>query len=472
MKLIPRPQKITKKPGVFRLGNVIRLSMDKFSQDCVAAFLSRTSCHAGSQGPLLHIIKEERGHSEESYRLHVLPEEIQVIAKTERGVIWALTTAAELLQGGVIPCCEIEDAPRYVHRGLSLDCARQFFPASEVKKVIEEMSLAKMNVLHWHLSDDQGWRIQSKRFSRLQEISGNYYTQEEIREIVSYAMSRGVEIIPEIDMPGHTSAILAAYSEYSCSGKTVTLAHSGGIYPIILCPGQDKTFDFLQGLLEEILPLFPGPRFHLGGDEAPKSEWKKCPHCTARMKDERLARPEELQGYFTARLCRLLAEHGKQPICWNETLLAANVPEDLQIQYWTLQHREPMEPFVQRGGQWIYSDMFELYLDYPYSMTSIKKLYHTAPHLGKQKLDGTLGLLGMEGCIWAEHIRDEERLERLLFPRLYALAEICWSGAGDYKDFLSRLATMISGPLHQMIRYTPRSWWDPKGAARREEALA
>lgn len=180
---------------------------------------------------------------------------------------------------------------------------------------------------------------------------------------------------------------------------------------------------------------------------------------------------EDLQGYFTERVIRILKKHGKQPICWNDTLLASNAPKDIQVQYWTLQHRIPMHEFVEGGGKWIYSDMFEIYLDYPYSMSNLKKVYGTLPHFGKVSFADDPNLLGLEGCLWAEHITDTKRLENLLFPRIYALAELNWRGRRDYTEFKTRLKAFISTKLHRKIQYTPEDWWEPKGKARKKEAI-
>ncbi|MCD8021662.1 MAG: beta-N-acetylhexosaminidase [Lachnospiraceae bacterium] len=460
--------------------------------------------------------------SQEGYELTVSEDGIRIAAASEQGVVWALTTLALAVDeegNDQISCGRICDAPRYAHRGLSLDCARHFFPAEEVKKIIEEISLAKMNVLHWHLTDDQGWRIESKRFPKLCErysrpqagISAGqsegalsngagtdpareYYTQDEIRKICEYARVRGVEVIPEIDMPGHVSALLHAYPEYSCSGKKVRVATAGGIYPIILCGGQEKTYSFLEDLLEEIIPLFPGKRVHLGGDEAPKGEWKKCPYCQAKMQDRGFTQWEDMQGYFMTRVTAILEKYGKTAICWNETLRASNHPENMQAQYWTLQHRDTMETFAKAGGAWIYSDMFELYLDYPYSMTPLKKLYGTVPHLGDEDVSGQENLLGLECCLWSEHITETEKLEKLLFPRTYAVAEISWNGVKNreiatrceqnasssdavsedaaYTEFEARLGRAIASRLHPQLAYTPENWWNPTGQGRQQEAFA
>ncbi len=444
-----------------------------FEPWCADVFLSRTKRRIG--GDNIIFLNQNREIPTEGYEIRIEEHRIELAASTEHGVIWALTSLAVLLvndgNGAAIPCGVITDAPRYRHRGLLLDCARHFFPAEEVKKVIEEISLAKMNVLHWHLTDDQGWRIESKRFPNLHEKSGDYYTQEEIADVCEYARIRGVEVIPEIDMPGHVSSLLAAYPQYSCSGRKVQLAKGGGIFPVILCAGRDEVFDFLDELLGEIAPLFPGSRMHIGGDEAPKNEWKKCPDCRARMKALGLTEWEDLQGYFMTRASEILAKYGKEAICWNETLRAANHPKKMQTQYWTLQHRDTMAGFAAEGGAWIYSDMFELYLDYPYSMTSVKKVYETVPHLGEENVADQPNLLGMEGCLWTEHVTEATRLENLLFPRIYALAEIAWSGNGNYEQFAARLCKFTSSKLHQGISYTEESWWVPTGAERQKEAF-
>ena len=324
--------------------------MGGFAPWCLEALEARLHravrpAQAGER-PWLRLVRDETLPAE-GYRFRAEKDGVTVSAAAELGVVWALTTLAELAEApeGLAPC-EIEDAPRYGHRGLSLDCSRHFFPAEEVKKIIEQLARVKMNVLHWHLVDDQGWRIESHRFPLLHETSGAYYTQEQIREIVEFARVRGVEIIPEIDLPGHTTALLAAYPQYSCAGKPVELRQHGGIFDVILCAGKDETFAFLEELLGEICPLFPSPRFHIGGDEAPKTEWKKCPHCKARMESLGLTDYEDLQGWFTNRVTDILKKYGKRAICWNDTLEAKDPDTGNQVQFWTTQHEKPVPAFI------------------------------------------------------------------------------------------------------------------------------
>lgn len=355
---------------------------------------------------------------------------------------------------------------------MHLDCARHFFSVSTVKKVIEGISFGGMNVLHWHLSDDHGWRIESKKFPRLHECSGQYYTQEEIKEVVAFAKEHGIEVIPEIDMPGHNLALLTAFPEYSCAEKPVTLAKARGIYQTILCAGKQSTMDFIEEVLEEIIPLFDSQYFHIGGDEAPKDEWKKCPHCNAKMKELGLTSYEDLQGYFTAQICDILRKHGKTPICWNDALLANNIPEDVTVQYWTIDYAKEMKTFIEKGGKWIYSDMFELYFDYPHSMIPLKKVYEFNPHLYKDRIPNEDGLIGFECCCWTEHIETEKDLCEHIFPRVYALAERA-SGVErtDYKAFKERVREKVKLLEEAGIPYTKEEWWDPRGIACKKDAI-
>lgn len=371
----------------------------------------------------------------------------------------------DLLYGGIVEV-------KYNYRSLHLDCARHFFSVETVKKVIEGISYGNLNVLHWHLSDDHGWRIESKKFPKLHESSGQYYTQEEIREVVKYAQERGIEVIPEIDMPGHNLALLSAFPEYSCKGESVTPAKARGVYRTILCAGKDQTMIFIEELLEEIIPLFDSQYFHIGGDEAPKDEWKECPNCNAKMKELGLSSYEDLQGHFTKQVCEMLKKHGKTPICWNDALLANNIPDDVMIQYWTIDYAKEMKSFVEKGGKWIYSDMFELYFDYPHSMIPLKKVYEFAPHLYKYKIPNREGLIGYEACCWTEHIDNEQKLCEHIFPRVYALAERAGGEAHtDYESFKERVREKVKRLEKAGIPYTKEKNWDPAGKVRRDDAI-
>ena len=361
---------------------------------------------------------------------------------------------------------------KYDFRSLHLDCARHFFSVETVKKVIEGISYGNLNVLHWHLTDDHAWRIESKKFPQLHESSGQYYTQEQIREIIDFAKERGIEVIPEIDMPGHNLALLSVFPEYSCKGEPVTPAKARGVYKTILCAGKEDTYSFVEQLLDEMIPLFDSQYFHIGGDEAPKDEWKECPHCNAKLKELGLTSYEDLQGYFTSRVCEVLKKHGKTPIVWNDALLANNLPEDIVVQYWTIDHAKAMVPFVANGGKWIYSDMFELYLDYPYSMIPLKKVYEFQPHLYNYEIPKMDGLIGFEACTWTEHIDNEQKLCEHIFPRVYALAERANGEAHtDYESFRARVREKIKLLEQAGIPYTKEENWDPKGLSAKKDAV-
>ena len=449
--------------GFFRLPETIRASLGPFSRECLAAFAARTGLAADAGEPWLYLKKENL--PEEGYRLRVEESRITLEAATEKGIIHALTTLFLRLEDGKISCCYLEDSPKHPHRGLSLDCVRHFFPIREVEKVLEQMALVKMNVLHFHLSDDQGWRMESLRFPELHRQSGAYYTRRELKDLVEFARLRGISIIPEIDLPGHTTAILSAYPELGCTGKRPSLAGEGGIYTTILCAGNEAVYRFLEELLPEVMELFPDERFHIGGDEAPKTQWSRCPQCRQRLKALDAEDFEALQTDFTHRVAEILRQHGKRPICWNEALKGGVRAEDMTIQYWTVEGYEQLRRYIREGRPYIYSPMYELYLDYPYAMTPVRKLYRL--RLPKDK-----GLIGLEAALWTEHIAESGKLHRHLFPRLYIAAELGWSGEhGPYRTFLSRLKRLCDQASARGITLMPEEKWNPKGQERRMDAL-
>ena len=280
--LIPLPNgKAGIKKELFILPSVLCFDSGGFSHDFIEVYGKRTGIAVAMEDPALLRVFRDANLQSEAYRLCVTTSGIQIEAADERGLCWALATLAALTEEKSVQCCEIEDAPRFAYRGFMMDSARHFFPMDTIKTMIELMSMVKINAFHWHLTDDQGWRVESKRFPALHAqniIADEYYTQNEIREVVEFARLRGMEIIPEIDLPGHATAILAAFPKLSCSEEQVRVESSPGIRRVILCPGKEAVFELLFPLLEEIAGLFPSQYIHLGGDEAPKEEWEKCPH--------------------------------------------------------------------------------------------------------------------------------------------------------------------------------------------------
>ena len=446
----------------FLLPSALRADLGPFSRDCIGAFSLRTGIPIEDGDPWLFLKRSQL--PEEGYRLTVEKDRVTLEASTEKGVIHGLTELYLRLQAGEAALCDIQDGPKYPHRGLSLDCVRHFFSVREVEKILEQMALVKMNVLHFHLSDDQGWRIESLRFPELHRRSGEYYTRQELRELVAFAKTRGIDVIPEIDLPGHTTAILAAYPELGCTGERPALATEGGIYTTILCGGDERVFRFLEELLPEVMDLFPDERFHIGGDEAPKTQWSRCPRCRRRLEELGETDFEALQADFTRKVIRILKDHGKKPICWNEAL-KGGLSEGVTVQYWTDDGWEYTRPYIRSGKPWIYSSMYETYLDYPYAMTPMGKLF-------RLRLPRKQGLLGLEAALWTEHISTPEKLHRQLFPRLYALGELGWRGGhGSRKGFYRRMEALCAEAGKQGITPMPREDWDPRGKKRQEESL-
>ncbi len=396
----------------------------------------------------------------EGYRLLIAPDHIEIDAADRCGAIWALTTLFELLRengGESLPCGEMTDAPDLHWRGFLLDSCRHFFPVDTVKSMIEQCSLRKLNRLHWHLSDDQGFRIESHRFPNLNSHGswwinpdgstyGGFYTQDEIKDIVAFAQVRGVEIVPEIDMPGHVTAMVSSYPEISCSEEPVEIPSQGGIHPRILCAGKDSSVQFAKDLIDEVLPLFPFPYFHIGGDEAPKDEWKKCPHCQARMRALGLDDEEQLQAWFTERLTEHLESRGKTAIAWNEVLKSGQVGEKTVVQYWAEEGEEDnyCGAAFDTGRKCVYSNSEYLYLDSIPALLPLRKVYRVHPVVKAGTTVPADSLLGMECPLWAEMIATKERLEQMAFPRIFAMAQQAWGNAPDYEDFRDLVETEMS----------------------------
>ena len=287
--------------------------------------------------------KKENVFRKDEYQIDIKGGKITVKFSDEQGKFYAEKTIEQIKNSGIkIPDCVIKDKPQFSHRGFMLDPCRHFFTVEEVKKIIDAAAFLKMNVFHFHLSDDQGFRIESKKFPLLNEIGSKrknslfgrtnerkphcgFFTHDEIREIVSYCEERYIDVIPEIDLPGHTMAIIASYPELSCKKEKIDVCMKNGIFPEILCAGNEKVYDFIFGLLDEIIPFFPSEYFHVGGDEVPKKNWKNCEDCKKKLSEENLLNFNELQGYFMNRIADFLLSRNKKPIMWNDTLKSGKI---------------------------------------------------------------------------------------------------------------------------------------------------
>ncbi|MFT7546036.1 MAG: hexosaminidase [Gammaproteobacteria bacterium] len=395
------------------------------------------------------------GLSEEAYSMLVSQESVLMAARSSKGVTAGLATLKQLLflnelKGHYfIPEMRLTDQPRFEHRGLLLDCSRHFFSVDVVKKYIDLLSLYKMNVLHWHLTEDQGWRIAIDKYPKLTEVGayrteedgsiyGGFYTKEEIREVVAYAEKKNINIIPEIELPGHSQAAIAAYPHLSCTGEQVDVVNDWGVFKEIYCAGNDSTFLFLEDVLTEVIDLFPSKYIHIGGDEAPKTRWKACDKCQKRMHDHHLEDEHELQSYFIKRIQSFLKTKNKELIGWDE-ILEGGLAEGAIVQSW--RGMQGGIDAVKNGNKAIMSPTSHAYLDYSLRAIDLEKVYSFNPIPSELTEEESKLIIGGEVNMWTEHVPDEANLDSKVFPRLLAMSEILWTGneQKNYDSFLNRV---------------------------------
>lgn len=486
--IIPTPQSLVQHDGFFRLGSNTAIAAASPEAKTVAEFFAAKMRTATG----LNIQVAEKGNiqlsvdpsldvaNDEGYTLDVTKDGAVVVAKTAQGLFYGMQSFLQLLPAEIespskvngiawqAPAVSIKDAPRFGYRGIMLDPCRHFMPVENVKKYLDVLSLFKMNRMHWHLTDDQGWRIEIKKYPKLTEIASKridgegtehsgYYTQEEIKEIVKYAADRFITVVPELELPGHEMAAIAAYPNLSCKGEQGTPRVIWGVEDIVMCPGKEDMFTFLQDVIDEMVPLFPSEYFHIGGDECPKISWKNCPLCQKRIKEEGLkadskhSAEERLQSYVIQRMEKYLATKGKKIIGWDEILEGGLAPsatvmswrgEDGGIAAALMDHTVIMTP----GGNGMYLDAYQgdskiepvtiggyTLLEKTYSYDPIPD---TLVAMGKSNY-----ILGVQGNTWSEYMYDEAIRDYMVFPRILAVAEIGWTNLDrkDYKDFERRI---------------------------------
>lgn len=422
---------------------------------------------------------------DEEYVLIADKNGIEITASGERGFFLAKQTLRQL--GEVSPCVRIEDKPAFPFRGFHLDTVRHITGIEDTKKLIDAAASVKMNVMHWHITDDQGFRFQSEkhpeitekasvrpgsRFGALKEYGryGGYFTKAEMKEIVDYAAERFITVIPEFEMPGHCSAIIHACPELGCGGGPVDIKMKQGVFEDILCAGRDGTFDIIFDILSEMLEIFPSEYIHIGGDEAPKKHWKACPDCQRRIAEQGLKNEEELQGWFTNKVVEFLRSKGRKVIVWNESLKSGMIGKDVTVQMW-MDKKKLSYDFADKGGKIINSDFFAYYCDYPYGMTSLKKTYDYDPI--PEKLLHPENVIGIETPIWTEFINNFDRLCYMAFPRFTAAAETGWTRKEnkDYSDFCRRFDIYEKSLKKLGITPAPKNDRDPKPLKRAGEMI-
>ena len=415
--------------------------------------------------------------NEEGYELKIEEENIFIESKNTRGAFYAVQSLLQLLplpsdlNSYKIPCLQIKDQPEFTYRGMHLDVGRHFFSVDFIKKYIDLMARLKMNTFHWHLTEDQGWRIEIKKYPKLQEISayrketllghyndqphqfdgkpyGGFYTQEQIKEVVAYAKTRQVTIIPEIEMPGHSQAAIAAYPELGCTGEQVEVATKWGVFDEVYCP-KESTFKFLEDVIDEVVALFPGKYIHIGGDEAPKTNWKNCAHCQKLIKKEGLKDEHGLQSYFIARMEKYINTKGKQIIGWDEILEGGLAP-NATVMSWrgtsgAVQAAKEGHDVILTPGSHCYFNHYQSENENePLAIGGflpLEKVYHFNPIPEGLTDKEAIYVLGAQGNVWTEYMQTEKQVEYMAYPRAVALSEVLWSSPEhkNYSDFINRL---------------------------------
>ncbi len=415
---------------------------------------------------------------EEAYYLDVSKSGIKIEARDSKGAFYAVQSLFQLFPNDagswneiIIPHASIKDEPQFKYRGMHLDVGRHMYSVEFIKKYIDMMSKLKMNTFHWHLTEDQGWRIEIKKYPKLQEIAafrketlvghysdqphqfdgeryGGFYTQEQIKEIVAYASDRQITIIPEIEMPGHSQAAIAAYPELGCTNEQVEVATKWGVFEEVYCP-TETTFKFLEDVIDEVVQLFPGKYIHIGGDEAPKTRWKNCSYCQNLIREKGLKDEHGLQSYFIQRMEKYINSKGKQIIGWDEILEGGLAP-NATVMSW--RGTQGAVEAAKEGHDVILTPTSHCYFDYYQSENEneplaiggflpLEKVYSFNPIPKELTEEESQYVLGAQGNIWTEYMPDEKQVEYMAFPRMIALSEVVWSKPTqrDYKDFVSRL---------------------------------
>lgn len=460
--LIPKPTLIDVQGGYFIIDQDLKIFFDEQSKD--AAELTKeylegivsANVDFGDNANSNIFIFIETDLSNNEYRLNIDDSRIELAGGSKRALLNGIQSLRQLLlinESKSIRALEITDSPSFEWRGLLLDCSRHFMEKDFVKRYIDLLALYKMNVLHWHLTEDQGWRIEIDKYPKLTEIGawrddgkggkyGGFYSKEDIREIVAYASARGITVVPEIELPGHSQAALAAYPEYSCTGGPFNVETEWGVFKEIYCAGNDSTFVFLEDILTEVIDLFPSEYIHIGGDEVPKYRWEHCTKCQRRIAEEGLHDEHELQSYFISRIGNFLKSKGKKMIGWDE-ILEGGLPSGATVQSW--RGFDGASAAARAGHNAIVSPTSHAYFDYGLNDIDLKKVYEFNPIPDGLDEEEQKRILGGECNMWSERA-PQSKVDSKDFPRLIAMSEVLWSGSEqkDFDEFRARLSPHYS----------------------------
>ncbi len=498
--LVPKPVELVARSGQMLLGNPVSISYQPASEgikriagELQASLKTVTEAEArigagGLPKQGFYLTLDNAIPQSEGYCLDISPDQVRLTARQEVGLFYGVQTLKQLLfhantgpkkASAVLPCLKITDYPRFSWRGMHLDVSRHFFPKEFIKQYIDVLAMHKMNVFHWHLTDDHGWRIEIKRYPRLtqfgawrepnkdatqtlyakdrsmdirQRTYGGFYSQQDIREVIEYARQRYVNIVPEIEMPAHSMAALDAYPELSCTGKPfvppdVVTAKNEFTDPF--CAGNDRTFEFLENVLSEVIELFPSPYIHCGGDEARKSSWEACPKCQARMRAEGMKNATDLQGYFMKRIERFVVSKQRKMVGWDE-IIEGGLPPEATVMNWRSE-KGGVEA-AKLGHDVVMADWGYVYFGAARYMrptrtgesgliAKLRQIYQYNPLPTVLTLDQAKHILGVNGCIWTENVDTTKKAMETLVPALCPLSELNWIGPTpeNWPDFDRRL---------------------------------
>ena len=493
-KIIPAPDKQIFLDGFFKLNDNTTINYPNEFKNSVN-FLSSYLNQGGTQylfiknknasKNFVHFLLDEKLSNDEAYKIEIKKNGITITSRDNKGAFYAIQTLRQLIPASFedktypnteisIKCQIIEDSPRFKYRGMHLDVGRHLFSVEFIKKYIDALAMLKFNTFHWHLTEDQGWRIEIKKYPKLNTIAayrdstlaghytdrprkydktryGGYYTQEQVKDIVNYALEREITIIPEIEMPGHSKAAIAAYPELGCTGENVNVATLWGVFEDIYC-SKEETFNFLEDVIDEVAELFPGEYIHIGGDEAPKTRWEKCKNCQSVIKRESLKDEHELQNYFISRMEKYINSKGKKIIGWDEILEGGLAP-NATVMSWrgtsggikaaNMKHDVIMTPNA------------TCYLDYYQSRdkneplaiggyTPLEEIYNYEPVPKELDSESSKYIIGAQGNVWTEYMSTSEYVEYMVFPRIFALSEVVWSkNKSNFEEFTSRVTSFF-----------------------------